>query len=200
MTTTQRSDEVNSKVIAAQATFRALMDAIAQPGSLRQVTYPAVAPSPIMRGTAAIALALFDQDTPVWLDSAMALSNVTEWIRFQTGATVTAESSAASFAVIADTRDWPALDRFSFGSNDYPDRATTLIVQVANLRDGDAIALRGPGIDGSTTLRMLGGSADLMARLSINQALFPRGIDVVFVADDVIAAIPRTTRLTVTGG
>jgi alpha-D-ribose 1-methylphosphonate 5-triphosphate synthase subunit PhnH len=32
-------------------------------------------------------------------------------------------------------------------------------------------------------------------RLRINEALFPRGIDVVLVADDAMVAIPRTTRI-----
>jgi alpha-D-ribose 1-methylphosphonate 5-triphosphate synthase subunit PhnH len=41
--------------------------------------------------------------------------------------------------------------------------------------------------------------ADLFGRLAINVELFPRGIDVVLVADDAIVAIPRTTRVTVKG-
>jgi alpha-D-ribose 1-methylphosphonate 5-triphosphate synthase subunit PhnH len=35
--------------------------------------------------------------------------------------------------------------------------------------------------------------------LSINETLFPRGIDVVLVSGDAIVAIPRTTRLVVRG-
>jgi alpha-D-ribose 1-methylphosphonate 5-triphosphate synthase subunit PhnH len=41
---------------------------------------------------------------------------------------------------------------------------------------------------------------DLFERLAINAKLFPRGIDVVLVADDAIVAIPRTTRLVGSGG
>ncbi len=40
---------------------------------------------------------------------------------------------------------------------------------------------------------------DLFERLVINAALFPRGIDVVLVADENIVAIPRTTRLVAKG-
>jgi alpha-D-ribose 1-methylphosphonate 5-triphosphate synthase subunit PhnH len=40
---------------------------------------------------------------------------------------------------------------------------------------------------------------DLFERLVINAALFPRGIDVVLVADDAVVAIPRTTRLAAKG-
>jgi alpha-D-ribose 1-methylphosphonate 5-triphosphate synthase subunit PhnH len=55
--------------------------------------------------------------------------------------------------------------------------------------------LRGPGIDGSAVLQATIQPKNLFERLAVNAALFPRGIDVVLVADDAIVAIPRTTRL-----
>jgi alpha-D-ribose 1-methylphosphonate 5-triphosphate synthase subunit PhnH len=60
--------------------------------------------------------------------------------------------------------------------------------------------LRGPGIDGAAILQAKIKPADLFERLAVNAALFPRGIDVVLVDDDAIAAIPRTTRLAAHGG
>ena len=127
-------------------------------------------------------------------------SDVTKWLKFHTGAPVTANSSICSFAMIGDPRALPALDRFAFGSNEYPDRSTTLILQVESLSQGPAFELRGPGIDGAAVLQAAVQPADLFERLEINQTLFPRGIDVVLVADDAIAAIPRTTRLAAKGG
>jgi alpha-D-ribose 1-methylphosphonate 5-triphosphate synthase subunit PhnH len=59
--------------------------------------------------------------------------------------------------------------------------------------------LRGPGIDGTAVLQARIQPPDLFERLAINAALFPRGIDVVLVADDAIVAIPRTTRLAARG-
>jgi alpha-D-ribose 1-methylphosphonate 5-triphosphate synthase subunit PhnH len=59
--------------------------------------------------------------------------------------------------------------------------------------------LRGPGIDGTAVLQAAIQPADLFQRLEINRTLFPRGIDVVLVADDAIVAIPRTTRLVAKG-
>ena len=56
--------------------------------------------------------------------------------------------SVSSFALIGDPQKLPALDRFAFGSNEYPDRSTTLILQVESLSDGPEVELRGPGIDG----------------------------------------------------
>jgi len=189
------------KVLSAQATFRSVMDAMARPGSVHRVAAVAGAPGAMMRGTAAIALTLLDHDTPVWLDPPMSVTaDVTRWLKFHTGAPVTANSSICSFAVIADAPALPALDRFAFGSNEYPDRSTTLVLQVESLTRGQALELRGPGIDGTAVLQAAIQPADLFERLEINPALFPRGIDVVLVADDAIVAIPRTARLVARGG
>ena len=59
------------KVLSAQSTFRSVMDAMARPGSVQRIASAAGAPAAMMRGTAAIALTLFDHDTPVWLDGRM---------------------------------------------------------------------------------------------------------------------------------
>jgi alpha-D-ribose 1-methylphosphonate 5-triphosphate synthase subunit PhnH len=189
------------KVLSAQSTFRSVMDAMARPGSVQRIVAAAGTPSSVMRGAAAIALTLFDHDTPVWLDPLMSeTSEVTKWLKFHTGAPVVRDSSICSFALIGDATALPALDRFAFGSNEYPDRSTTLILQVDGLSQGPSFELRGPGIDGVAILQATIQPHDLFERLAINAALFPRGIDVVLVYDDSIVAIPRSTRLVAKGG
>src|SRR5580693_6674534 len=142
------------KVLSAQSTFRSVMDAMARPGSVARIAAEVGTPAAMMRGTAAIALTLFDHDTPIWLDPAMSeTSEVTKWLKFHTGAPVVADSSISHFAVIGDAAALPVLDRFAFGSNEYPDRSTTLILQVASLTQGRRLVLQGPGIDGSAMLQ-----------------------------------------------
>jgi alpha-D-ribose 1-methylphosphonate 5-triphosphate synthase subunit PhnH len=188
------------KVLSAQSTFRSVMDAMARPGTVQRIVAAAGGPAAMMRGTAAIALTLFDHDTPVWLDPAMAAtSEVTKWLKFHTGAPVVTDSSICSFALIDDGGELPELDRFSFGTDEYPDRSATLILQVESLTEGPAFDLSGPGIDGTTVLQATTKPPALFERLAINATLFPRGIDVVLVADDAIVAIPRTTRLAAKG-
>jgi alpha-D-ribose 1-methylphosphonate 5-triphosphate synthase subunit PhnH len=189
------------KVLSAQSTFRSVMEAMARPGSVQRVTTSVGTPPPMMRGVAAIALTLFDHDTPIWLDEKMSETmDVARWLKFHSGAPIIADSSICYFALIADAGALPELDRFALGNNEYPDRSTTLILQVASLAQGPAYELRGPGIDGSAVLNATFGPQDLFNRLAINASLFPRGIDVVLVADDAIVAIPRTTRLVAHGG
>jgi alpha-D-ribose 1-methylphosphonate 5-triphosphate synthase subunit PhnH len=188
------------KVLSAQSTFRSVMDAMARPGSVQRIEAATGTPAAMMRGTAAIALTLFDHDTPIWLDPTMSeTSDIAKWLKFHTSAPVIADSSICSFALIGDAAALPDLDRFSFGSNEYPDRSTTLILQVASLTQGAVCELRGPGIDGTAVLQAAIEPSDLFERLAINAALFPRGIDVVLVHDDAVVAIPRTTRLVAKG-
>jgi alpha-D-ribose 1-methylphosphonate 5-triphosphate synthase subunit PhnH len=188
------------KVLSAQSTFRSVMDAMARPGSVHCIASASGTPPGVMRGTAAIALTLFDHDTPIWLDPRMSQApEVEKWLKFHTSAPVVSDPSICSFALIGNAAELPALDQFSFGSNEYPDRSTTLILQVESLREGLAFELSGPGIDGTTVLQATIEPLDLFARLAINATLFPRGIDVVLVADDAVVAIPRTTRLVAEG-
>ena len=189
------------KVLSAQSTFRVVMDAMARPGTVQRAAASVGAPAGMMRGTAAIALTLFDHDTPVWLDASMSkTSEIARWLKFHTSAPVVSDSSISHFALIGDASALPDLANFSFGTNEYPDRSTTLILQVESLDQGPAYELRGPGIDGSAILQARIKPADLFERLAINATLFPRGIDVVLVHDDAIVAIPRTTRLAAHGG
>jgi alpha-D-ribose 1-methylphosphonate 5-triphosphate synthase subunit PhnH len=110
------------------------------------------------------------------------------------------DPALASFALVADPAGLPDLNAFALGTAEYPDRSTTLILQVASLSSGPTFRLRGPGIDGTTSLCASIAPVDLFERLAINERLFPRGIDVVLVDDRSLAAIPRTTRLVAAGG
>jgi alpha-D-ribose 1-methylphosphonate 5-triphosphate synthase subunit PhnH len=186
------------KVLSAQSTFRSVMDAMARPGSVQQALATVGTPEPMMQGTAAIALTLFDHDTPIWLDAEMSgAPGVAKWLKFHSGAPVVDDPAICSFALIGHGAALPDLSGFALGTGEYPDRSTTLILQVGSLKHGSAYELRGPGIDGTAILRAMISPGDLFDRLAINEALFPRGIDVVLVAGDSIVAIPRSTRVVV---
>lgn len=185
---------------AAQSTFRAVMQAMARPGTVKRLDAGLRdSPAPLMPATAAIALTLFDHDTPIWLDEATrAAPAVAQWLRFHTSAPLVAQPDDAAFALIAAPDAMPALDRFALGTNDYPDRSTTLILQLASLDDGQGYQLDGPGISGIATLRVPV-PATLFPQRDSLRPRFPRGIDLILVAGDAIVALPRTTRLVATG-
>src|ERR1044072_6664210 len=109
------------KVLSAQSTFRSVMDAMARPGSVQRIASVAGTPAGMMRGTAALALTPFGHGTPRWPGPAAATAReAARCLKFHTSAPVIPHSSIASFALVGDPLNLPALDRFALGSNEYP--------------------------------------------------------------------------------
>jgi alpha-D-ribose 1-methylphosphonate 5-triphosphate synthase subunit PhnH len=180
--------------IVSQAVFRAVMDAMARPGQVRSFTTSVRPPLPLRPTTAAIARTLLDYETPFWLDGPLAAcAEAAAWLRFETGASLAADACHASFALIADAAALPPFERFSLG--EYPDRATTLVIQVERFGGGETIRLSGPGIDGHRDFSAAPLPKDFAARLTANRALFPCGVDLLLVSDDAIAALPRSVHV-----
>lgn len=190
----QDASSIGTAVLAAQSTFRRVMDATARPGSIQTVAAVAGAPAPLSQAAAAIALTLFDHDTPVWMDAPLASSEaVAAWLRFNTGCPIVTDQAQCSFALVGDAAALPPFETFALGTPDYPDRSTTLILQVATLTGGPELSLSGPGIRGQASLCAGGLPEDFVMQHAANRALFPRGVDLLLVAGNQVAALPRTT-------
>ncbi|MGH6761778.1 MAG: phosphonate C-P lyase system protein PhnH [Phyllobacterium sp.] len=183
-------------VFDAQKTFRAVMDAMANPGRILPVSDLTQPPLPLSAEAGAIAVALFDHDTRVWSDKAISSNaEAKAWLTFQTGLALTNDPSEAQFALVSDVAHMPALDVFARGSSEYPDRSTTIILQISAFDGKERLALTGPGINGVSHMAPDRLPARFVEQWTANRALFPRGVDLVFVAKGAIAALPRTTRI-----
>ena len=134
-------------VLASQAVFRTVMEAMARPGSIAEIDVAIAPPAPLGTAAAALALTLLDFETPFWLDPALAAApEVDGWLKFHTGARRTADPASAAFAFVVQPAAMPGFDAFSLGSSEYPDGSTTLVLEVETLTDDDAFRLTGPGI------------------------------------------------------
>jgi alpha-D-ribose 1-methylphosphonate 5-triphosphate synthase subunit PhnH len=179
-------------VLAAQSTFRPVMDAMARPGTVCRLAGIA-GPAPLSPTAAAIALTLLDYETPFWLDAPLAAApEVARFISFHTGARLTTDPADAGFAFVAAPAAMPRFPMFAQGSGEYPDRSTTVVLQVARLVGGEGMTLRGPGIAGSRRLAASPLPADFFDQLAENRAQFPRGIDILLAANDAVAGLPRS--------
>jgi alpha-D-ribose 1-methylphosphonate 5-triphosphate synthase subunit PhnH len=183
-------------VHGAQTTFRAILDALAHPGRIveRPAALAGSAPAPLGDAAAAVALTLCDLDTPIWLDSGLA--PCADYLRFHCGAPLAAAPGDAHFAFISDPSALLALDAFAFGSDEYPDRSTTLVVEVAGLRAGEGQTLSGPGIAGTARLAVTGLPDGFWRERETLAVLMPRGLDVIFTCGPRLAVVPRTTLTT----
>jgi alpha-D-ribose 1-methylphosphonate 5-triphosphate synthase subunit PhnH len=183
-------------VLDSQRVFRALMDALSRPGSAQRLQFAGRPPLPLTAELAAVTLTLADQDAPVWLDPALSAEpEVSDWLAFQTGATIARDPGQAAFALATGAEVLVPLSRFAGGTDEYPDRSTTVVLQVGSFDGGPPLRLKGPGVDGSTTIAPVGLPEDFADQWSANRAMFPRGVDVLLVAPGAVIGLPRTTRL-----
>ena len=181
---------------ASQAVFRALMDAMARPGTIHALPDVTVPPAPLTASASALIATLADADTPVWLDGAMAKSPaVRDWIVFHTGAPVVTHASDAAFALVAAPQNLSALNGFSLGTQEFPDRSTTVILQVETLSEGVPFTLEGPGIRRQVSIAPAPMPQHFQAQWQANRAAFPRGVDLILAAPEGVAALPRSSRL-----
>jgi len=183
-------------VFKAQTVFRAVMDAMARPGTVQTLPVFARPPAPLSATAGAIALALCDNDTPLWLDPALqGAVAIKSWLGFHSGAPVANTPADAHFALIAAPAEMMSLDGFSQGTQDYPDRSTTLILQVSDLVSGAPLLLAGPGIETTGTIAPAQMPRHFVEQWKQNNQRFPRGIDIILATPDGIACLPRTTRI-----
>jgi alpha-D-ribose 1-methylphosphonate 5-triphosphate synthase subunit PhnH len=166
--------------------FRAAMNAVARPGSIEQV-HGALPPAPMSVAAGVLALTLLDGETPVYLAGALDCPAVRDWITFHTGAPFAGREFCA-FAFGA-WDDLMPLAGYPVGTAEYPDRSATLIVELPGLIPQGA-TLRGPGIKDTARL-----SVPDVPVLQANASQFPLGLDFYFTCNDMLAALPRSTKL-----
>lgn len=176
--------------IDSSRAFRAVMTAMARPGEIKIVA-GAQPPAPLSPAAGTILLTLCDPETPLFLAPSHDTQQVRDWITFHTGAPFSV-SKDAMFAIGA----WDQLPvtAFSCGTAEYPDRSTTLIVEMPVISNVGA-TLHGPGIKDQTQL-----SLPEIQAFQDNALLFPLGLDFIFTSGDCLAALPRTTRVSVPSG
>ncbi len=170
----------------ASFAFRALMTAMARPGRIETLT-GGVPPAPLSVAAGTLLLTLADGDTPVYLAGEWDTPDVRQWLAFHTGAPLVGPNHAM-FAL----GSWEALaplSAYPVGTPEYPDRSTTLIVELESLASEGA-KLSGPGIRDTAALSLP--EVDAFQR---NNALYPLGLDFYFTCGDRVAALPRSTRI-----
>lgn len=179
-------------VLGGQGIFRALLDAMARPGTVHR---PAGLPDDAGSHAAltGVALMLLDQETPVWLDAGG--SDLRARLAFHCGCPSADDPAKAAFALLTDPTGLLGLERFAQGTPEFPDRSATILCALPALEGGSVLSLSGPGIAGSRSFAPAGLPEGFTLLWAANNARYPLGVDLVLAAGDALAALPRTTRL-----
>lgn len=183
-------------VFEAQTAFRAIMQAMAEPGLIVPLDTSVKAPAPLNAVAAAALCTLCDADTTLYMDTSLkGDQKVSSWITFQTDVVIGATPSHSTFALIAHSKNLPTLDHFAQGTDEYPDRSTTIIVQTESLTEGPPLTLTGPGIKDQRIFCPADLPDHFTASWMNNHDQFPRGVDVIFATENELACLPRSTKL-----
>ena len=175
-------------VLESQACFRAVLDALARPGTRHPAGVGLAPPAPLMPAAAAVLLTLVDGETALFLPGDWTAARA--WIGFHCSAVPVATAAAAGFVVATALPDLAALQA---GSDAAPHESATVILQVASLASGRRLRLSGPGLRVPAALDVEGLPEDFPALWAANHALFPRGIDLLLCCGASLAALPRST-------
>ena len=169
----------------AQASFRAVLDAMAHPGRIMRAGERLNPPAPLARATAAILLTLIDSETRLWADPEA--SPALDWLRFHCGAVLSPHQDA-DFVLAMNLPDLMALQA---GSDEEPETGATIILQLASLTGGPPLCLEGPGL--AKPARFYPALPEAFAGMwQRNHERFPRGIDMILCAGSELASLPRS--------
>lgn len=180
--TTFMTPHPNAAEARANATFEALMWALARPGTPRDL-------APLEM--ADVADALVDRECRVHATGAALRAAVAA-----TGATLV-EPEAADHAFLALNGDegLAALARIPVGSALYPDDGATVVAN-ARLGEGPVLRLSGPGVDGTLDL-VLGGLHPGLWAMRASRCRYPEGFDLFLLCGAQVVGLPRSTQIEV---
>jgi alpha-D-ribose 1-methylphosphonate 5-triphosphate synthase subunit PhnH len=181
-------------VFGSQAVFRTVLTALSEPGKILALPdHLSGCPDKISPAAAALLLTLVDYETTVWLSNAF--EPIRPWLVFHTGASIAINTLDARFALIAAGQSDIALDAFNLGDERYPDTSATVIILCPSLENGLPVTLTGPGIKEKICFAPQGVDGAFWKQVQDNNALFPLGVDVIFVAGPSLAGVPRSTQI-----
>jgi len=177
----------------AQQTFRTLLDALAHPGQMGIVSSGLTPPPGLTPACAAACLTLLDLDTQVWLQPGLD-GAVKAWLAFHAGCCFTPRPQQADFALIASLEDGPALSAFRWGTAEYPEASTTLLIQTSGLTGGEAVMVQGPGILGERAIAPQL-PPTFWEQWAANHRAYPLGVDVFLFGQHDVLGLPRTAQV-----
>ncbi|MEA3468727.1 MAG: phosphonate C-P lyase system protein PhnH [Thermodesulfobacteriota bacterium] len=169
-----------------QRIFRALMEAMARPGSLHSLD----AWLDGARSYRGVLASLLDAGTT--LSDCHDLLEPNDWPLLQARQEITEKADYLLCQGSAHPNGSPKV-----GSLSCPDQSATLLIQVENLGNGgSSLMLQGPGIQSTCSLEV-SGLEPAWLELREEYISFPLGIDCILLDQKNITAIPRTTKVKV---
>ena len=210
MTTMQLSDlgaGFSDIALGSQSVFRSALEALSYPGRSVPLDVTFEAPKAAQASSSGLLLALLEPGARLWLSPSLVNTDAATWIVFHTDCKITPHQHEADFAWIKNWDELLSLENFALGTDEYPDHSTTCVIDIAALSASAAttssLTLTGPGIANTSTIEQLFTTPDqaqaFVGQWELNQASFPRGVDIFFATSTGLIGLPSTTRIQISG-
>jgi alpha-D-ribose 1-methylphosphonate 5-triphosphate synthase subunit PhnH len=186
---------------SSQQIFRSALKALSYPGRLLELQHDASTPKGVNSVVAGMLLALLDSETSLWCTNSKSLNLATEWLNFHTDCVVLDTPEKADFLWVEHIHDLPHFETLKRGTNQYPDRSATCIIEVPKLSEKTSpfYQLKGPGIQSQENLFIQGWQQKEYLMFfdfwNTNAQHFPCGVDVYMSDSSHLLGLPRTTQL-----
>jgi alpha-D-ribose 1-methylphosphonate 5-triphosphate synthase subunit PhnH len=177
--------------LGSQQTFQAIMTAMEHPGQLVTIHQNPDAPDIFNWASAATCLTLLDRETPVWIDIDQHSAAVS-WLQHCCQSSVVTELCMANFAIVTKPVNMPDLEYFRVGTSDYPENATTVLIQVDDILPDVANRTIGIGFDQRPRLVPQGLSEQFWQQWRQLSGRHPLGIDIFITCEDVLIMLPKS--------
>ncbi|TYT62700.1 phosphonate C-P lyase system protein PhnH [Natrialba swarupiae] len=166
-----------------RATFRALVDATARPGTIQS--------TPTAPADRAVLATLVDHEVGLYTEDDRVADALSSEGRLERAAVADADVVHVDGAGAVD------LEAVSRGTLKEPSDGASIVYRVDALREDPAasrlgVAVSGPGVPSERTFGVDGLTADELAAFEELTVDFPRGVDVVLAADRAIVGLPRS--------
>lgn len=192
---TERSRTLDP-VRETQLTFRVLLNAMARPGTIRQLPVASEG-APVNPWLAATLLTLLDHEVGLAVESFSGSDAVELYVRQRTAARPTPAEQADFVVGSWDTLDASLPLRLRQGTLEYPNDSATLLILVPSLdaKSGLRLDLAGPGVPAGYHA-WIGGLTAALFEARDEAAEYPCGIDLLLIdPSGQVLALPRSTAL-----
>jgi len=203
-----RRETVFDEVLDSQATFRALLDCMARPGTVAQLPLAdySAAPPAFCPPALSILKTLVDHRVSFSVAGASGRPDWIEYLRLNLSAPFQGVD-AADYVLFDGAMYHDDFSRLKPGSLEFPESSATAVLAVAALfgarSAGDDpgscyLSLSGPGVRDRETLSVRGFDPRYIEARARANRLFPIGVDLLLVdANRRVAGLPRTSHVEV---
>ncbi|MCG8323394.1 MAG: phosphonate C-P lyase system protein PhnH [Cytophagales bacterium] len=186
------------KVFQSQEHFRLIMDSMANPGKLNRLKADIHGISPLNNASILIGFALMNSDVTFFIQDHD--EDITDYFIDNTSAKPASAEKADFLYLSGKKANIGAVEIAKEGSLEYPEKGAFLVLEAERISEqilegSVELVLKGPGVNGSKKVFVLGVSPELLQIVSLKNKEYPLGVDTLLTDEEgQLLCLPRSNQ------